>query len=157
MTSSRTSSLVAVMALALAVATAAVAEQSSADHSQRRLQWLQTKLGLSADQAKTVQAAYAADNDTRQQLHSQLRQAMADFRQSALNGADASTLQTKRDAIQQVSGQLLDLRGKELVQIGSVLTPDQRSAFAALKGPGHGGQGHWRHGTSAADSTPADE
>jgi hypothetical protein len=154
MTRSRTSTLAAV-ALALAVATAAIAEQTYGEHSQRRLQWLQTKLGLSADQAKTVQAAYAADNDTRQQLYSQLRQAMADFRQSALNGADASTLQTKRDAIQQLSGQLLDLRGKELVQIGSVLTPDQRSAFAALKGPGHGGHGHWKHGTPAADSTPA--
>jgi len=152
MTRSRTSTLAAV-ALALAVATAAVAEQSSAEHSQRRLQWLQSKLGLSADQAKTVQAAYAADNDTRQQLHSQLRQAMTDFRQSALNGADASTLQTKRDAIQQLGGQLLDLSGKELVQIGSALSPDQRSAFAALKGSG--GHGHWHH-KGAPDSTPTD-
>jgi heavy-metal resistance protein len=152
---SRRNALAAV-ALAVALATVAIAEQSSTEHSQRRLQWLQTKLGLSADQAKAVQAAYATDQDTRQQLRSQLRPAMADFRQSALNGADASTLQTKRDAIQQLTGQLLDLRGKELVQIGSVLTPDQRSAFAALKGPGRGGHGHWQH-KPGSDSTPADE
>ena len=140
--------------LALALGTVAVAEQSSADHSQRRLQWLQTKLGLSADQTKAVQSAYAADQGTRQQLYSQLRQTMTDFRQSALNGADASTLQTKRDAVQQVAGQLLDLRGKEFVQIGSALTPDQRSAFAALRSD-HGGHGRWHH-KSAPDSTPTD-
>jgi hypothetical protein len=145
------------MTLALTVATVAIAEQSSAAHSQRRSQWLQSRLGLSADQVKAVQAAYAADQDARQQLHSQMRQAMADFRQSALNGADASTLQTKRDAVQQLSGQLLDLSGKELTQIGSALTPDQRAEFAALKGPGHHGRGHWRHETSEADSTATDE
>src|SRR5262245_31818121 len=111
---SRKNALAAV-SVAVAIATAAVAAQSSAEHSQRRLQWLQTKLGLSADQTNAVQAAYAADQDTRQQLHSQLRQAMTDFRQSALNGAEASTLQAKRDAIQQLGGQLLDLHGKELV------------------------------------------
>jgi hypothetical protein len=152
MNRSRKNALAAV-ALAMALATVAVAEQSSAEHSQRRIQWLQTKLGLTADQTKAVQAAYAADQDTRQQLHSQLRQAMVDFRQSALNGADASTLQTKRDAIQQLGGQLLDLSGKELVQIGGVLSPDQRSAFAALKGSR--GHEHWHH-KGPPDSTPAE-
>jgi Spy/CpxP family protein refolding chaperone len=107
-----------------------------------RLQWLQKKLGLSDDQVQQIQAVYANDQSQRQQLRSQLKQAFADFRQSALNGnADDSNLKT-------LSGQMLDLKGKELQQIGAILSPDQRTAFAAMKG-----HHHWHHARGFSGSS----
>jgi len=139
------------LAVSLAASTAQLRSalaQSSATPTpgaSHRLQRLQTKLGLSDDQVQQIQAVYANDQVARQQLRGQLKQAFADFRQSALNGnADGSNLKT-------LSGQLLDLKGKELQQIGAILTPDQRTAFAALKGH----HGHWHHrGGFSGSSNP---
>ena len=135
------------LAVSLAASTAllhsALAESSATPTpgASHRLQRLQTKLGLSDDQAQQIQAIYANDQDTKQQLRGQLKQAFADFRQSALNGnADGSNLKT-------LSGQMLDLKGKELQQIGAILTPDQRAAFAALKG-----HGRWHHDRESSGS-----
>jgi Spy/CpxP family protein refolding chaperone len=148
------SALVA-LPLALAVATGAVADSSAtptpADtHEARKGQWLQSKLGLSSDQVQAIDAAKAANRDARRQLQSQFRQAMADARQAALNGDD---VESKNAAAAKLFGQILDLRAKELQQIGALLTPDQRATFAALKG--RGGQGHWRHRhQSPPDTSP---
>src|SRR5438067_1695961 len=145
-------------ALALAVSLAAstallhsALAQSSATPmpgASHRLQRLQTKLGLSDDQVQQIQAIYSNDQDAKQQLRGQVKQAFADFRQSALNGnADGSNLKT-------LSGQMLDLKGKELQQIGAILTPDQRTAFVALKGHRHGH--HWRGSSNPMGSATPD-
>jgi Spy/CpxP family protein refolding chaperone len=148
-------SILIALPLALAVATGAVADTSStptpADSNQaHKGQWLQNKLGLSNDQVQAIEAAKAANRDARQQLQSQFRQAMADARQAALNGDD---VESKNAAAAKLFGQILDLRAKELQQIGALLTPDQRATFASLKGGG--GHGHWRHRhQSPADAPP---
>ncbi len=142
-------STLAALPLVLALASGAIADSTPTPPAQGRGQWLQSKLGLSDDQLQKIQAAKAADRDARQQLQSQLRQAMADARQAALDGDDVTT---KNAAAAKLFGQMLDLRAKELQQIGRVLTADQRATFATLKG----GHGHWkRHHQSPAD--PATE
>ena len=138
-------SALAALPLALAVATGAVADSSAAPtpadaHEAGKGHWLQSKLGLSNDQVQAIDAAKAANRDARRQLQSQFRQAMADARQAALNGDDA---ESKNAAAAKLFGQILDLRAKELQQIGALLTPDQRATFASLKE--RGGHGHWRH------------
>ena len=149
------SALVA-LPLALAVATGVVADTSATptpqdSHQAHKGRWLQKKLSLSNDQVQAIEAAKAANRDARRQLQSQLHQAMADARQAALNGEDVAS---KNAAAAKLFGQVLDLRGKELQQIGAVLTPDQRTAFASLKG--RGGHGHWKHhrGASPGDTAP---
>ena len=151
-------SALAALPLMLAIATAAVADSSATPMPQgtpggHMGQWLQTKLGLSSDQVQKIQALKAANKDVRKQLRSQLHQAMSDARQAALNGAD--DVDAKNAAATKLFGEMLDLRAKELQQIGQVLTPDQRTAFASLK-PG-GGRGHWKHhhhSQASATSTP---
>jgi Spy/CpxP family protein refolding chaperone len=135
------------LALAVATITIAASESDSQSHGGHRIQWLQQKLGLTDDQVQSVQAAFAADADAKRDLHQKLGQAMADFRQTALNGADASTLAAKKSAALDLMGQELDLRAKDLGQLGKILTPDQRSAFAAMKGGFR--HGRWHHHSSS--------
>ena len=148
-------SILVALPLALAVAAGAVADTSSTptpadSHQAHKGQWLQNKLGLSNDQVQAIEAAKAANRDARRQLQSQFRQAMADARQAALNGDD---VESKNAAAAKLFGQILDLRAKELQQIGALLTPDQRATFASLKGGG--GHGHWQHRhQSPADASP---
>jgi Spy/CpxP family protein refolding chaperone len=145
--------------LALAAATMTLADSGDApgDRGQRRIEKLQSQLNLSDDQTRTIQSAFAADRDARRQIQSQLDQAMHDLRKSALNGDDEATLQRKRDAAQQIFGQLLDLRAKELGKIGAVLNPDQRQAYADMAQEGPKGRHGWRgkHHPSAG-ATPSD-
>jgi Spy/CpxP family protein refolding chaperone len=154
-----TKTALVVLPLALVAATITLADSgdSKRDWGQRRIEKLQSKLGLSDDQRNTIQSAYAADKDTRRQLQSQLDQAMRDLRKSALNGDDEATLQGKRAAAQQIFGQLLDLRAKELGKIGAVLNPDQRQAYAEMTREGpqgrHGSRGKHHPSTAA---TPSD-
>ena len=145
--------------LALAAATITLADSGDAkgDWQQQRVERLQSKLGLNDDQTNTIRTAFAAEQDTRRQLQSQLGQAMTDLRKSALNGGDAATLQRKRDAAQQIFGQLLDLRAKELGQIGAVLSPDQRQAYAEMAQDGPHGRHGWRgKNRPSAPTTPSD-
>ncbi len=133
-----TKAVLAVLPLALAAATMTLADSSGTPGAwqQRRMENLQSKLGLSDDQASTIQGAFSADQDTRRQLHSQLRQAMSDLNQSALSGDDTPVVQGKNATAQQIFGQLLDLQAKRLAKIGAVLNPDQRKAFAEMKSDG---------------------
>ena len=141
--------------LALAVATMTLADANGTPGAWqlRRMEKLQAKLGLSDDQTSTIQGAFSADQDTRRQLHSQLRQALSDLNQSALNGDDASVVQGKNAAAQQVFGQLLDLQAKRLAKIGAVLNPDQRKAFGEMKSGG-GWHGGWKGSSPSGTSTP---
>jgi len=134
---------------ALAIALGALAATGSTagnhgDGSARRVERLKEKLGLSDDQAKSIQSAFDADGDARREIGSELRQAMADFQKSALNGDGASTLQAKRTALLDAHGKMLDLRAKQLRKVGAILTPDQRTQFASMRGEGHG-RGRWHH------------
>ena len=143
---------------ALAIALGAMAATSSTagnhgDWSARRIEHLKTKLGLSDDQASQFQSAFASDADTRKQLFTGLRQAMTDYKTSALN--NDGTLSTKRAAVLDAQGKMLDLRGTELTKIGSILTPDQRTQFASMKG-GHGRWHHHRGSSASGTATPED-
>jgi Spy/CpxP family protein refolding chaperone len=150
-----TKAALAVLPLALAAATMTLADSSGTPGAwqQRRLERLQSKLGLSDDQTSTIQSAFSADQDTRRQLHSQLRQAMSDLNQSALNGDDTSVVQGKNASAQQIFGQLLDLQAKRLAKIGAVLNPDQRKAFGEMK-PGGSWHGGWKGNPPSVSSTP---
>jgi Spy/CpxP family protein refolding chaperone len=141
---------VAALPLALLLATGAMADSSASGG--HRAQWLKNKLGLSDDQAQKIEAIKTSNRDAQKQLHSQFRQAMTDARQAALNG---DNVDDKNAAATKLFGQMLDLRAKELAQIGTVLTPDQRASFAALKGPG--GHGRWKHHHGQGSPTPSTE
>src|SRR5882724_918475 len=137
--------LAAPAALAIAVgAIAATGANTGGDWSARRVERLQAKLGLSDDQAKSLQSVFSANAGSHKQTGSDFRQAMTDFRQAALSG-DTSTLATKKDAILTAHGQMLDMQATQLQKIGAILTPDQRTKFASMS---HGGHrfGRW-HGT----------
>ena len=133
-----TKAVLAVLPLALAAATMTLADSSGTAGAwqQRRMEKLQSTLGLSDDQTSTIQGAFSADQDSRRQLHSQLRQAMSDLNQSALSGDDTAVVQGKSAAAQQIFGQLLDLQAQRLAKIGAVLNADQRKAFAQMKSSG---------------------
>jgi len=133
-----TKAVLAVLPLALAAATMTLADSSGTAGAwqQRRMEKLQSTLGLSDDQTSTIQGAFSADQDSRRQLHSQLRQAMSDLNQSALSGDDTAVVQGKSAAAQQIFGQLLDLQAQRLAKIGAVLNADQRKAFAQMKSGG---------------------
>ena len=133
-----TKAVLAVLPLALAAATMTLADSSGTAGAwqQRRMEKLQSTLGLSDDQTSTIQGAFSADQDSRRQLHSQLRQAMSDLNQSALSGDDTSVVQGKSAAARQIFGQLLDLQAQRLAKIGAVLNADQRKAFAQMKSGG---------------------
>jgi Spy/CpxP family protein refolding chaperone len=151
-----TKAVLAVLPLALAAATMTLADSSGTAGAwqQRRMEKLQSTLGLSDDQTSTIQGAFSADQDSRRQLHSQLRQAMSDLNQSALSGDDTAVVQGKSAAAQQIFGQLLDLQAQRLAKIGAVLNPDQRKAFAQMKSGGwHGGwKGHSPGGVNPPQS-----
>ncbi len=144
---------------ALAIAVGAIAA-TSADHggdwSSHRVARMQEKLGLSDDQAKSLQTLFSANADSRRQGGADFRQAMTDFRQAALNG-DTSTLATKKEALLTAHGQMLDRQADQLQKIGAILTPDQRTKFASMP---HGGHrfGHWhgKHQSTDDGNTPDD-
>jgi hypothetical protein len=153
----KTAPVAVALALAAATITLADAGDTRRDWQQWRVEKLQSKLGLNDDQTSAIKSARAADQDARRQLQSQLDQAMSDLRKSALNGDDAGTLQGKRDAAQQIFGQLLDLRVKELGKIGAVLSPDQRKAYAEMTyDRAHGGHGKRGKSRPSTDATPSD-
>ncbi len=155
-----TKTALAALPLALAAATITLADSGDmmGGWDQWRVERLQSKLGLSDDQTSTIQSAFAADQEARRQLQSQLGQAMSDLRKSALNADDSATVQGKRAAAQQIFGQLLDLRAKELGKIGVALSPDQRQAYAEMtrEGPQGGHGWHARH-HSTAGTNPSDD
>lgn len=100
-------------------------------------QRLQQRLGLTDTQLKAVQDAFAKQRVAQKPVWTSMRQAQADMRQLALNGADAATIQAKAAEIQQLHAQSLDLRVKTLQEIGPVLTPEQRQKFAEMRTGGH--------------------
>jgi len=85
------------------------------DHrSQRFQQWL----GLTDDQMAQVRAIRQRDAEGLKQVGRALRQAQTELRQLALDGADPATLQAKEAQVQQLFGQMVQLRVKGLQEIG---------------------------------------
>ena len=140
-----------VLGLTLAGALGARADQAtpSPDRQARGAQRFQQWLGLSDDQMQQIRALRANEGDAGKQLAQKLRSTQQELRQLALNGADAATLQAKEAEVQQLFGQMVQLRVKHLQGVAPILTPEQRQKLAENAWPG---SGHWRghRGTGAS-------
>lgn len=106
---------------------------------EHRLGWLQQKLGLSDEQMAKIRDIHTAQRNAHPNLYRDLRNAQIELRRAALNGADTSKPAAD---VERLTTALMQARVQTLQQIGSVLTPEQRDAYAKL-GPG-GGMRH-RH------------
>ena len=137
---------------ALAIAMGAVAATDSTaekhgdrgDRSERRIERMKEKLGLSDDQVKSLQAVFASSKEDRREGGADFHKAMTDFRKAALEG-NSKTVASKRDAILKAHGDRLDKQAEKLAKIGEILTPEQRTKFAEMKGKGFHGKKHGRH------------
>jgi len=105
------------------------ASQASA---QDRMERLREHLNLTDDQVTAIRAVFTDNSPTQRQIFQSLRQAQADLRQLALNGAEETVLQQKTAEIEGLMAQSLQLRVQRLQKIGTILTPEQRVKFAEL-------------------------
>jgi Spy/CpxP family protein refolding chaperone len=114
------------------------ADRPAADRSHRWEGRLQQKLGLTDDQLQAFRQLRATrDVETERQQHRALRAARSELRRLALNGADDATLAAKQAEVQALLTQQMQQRVETLRQIGPILNPDQREAFAKMieRGP----------------------
>jgi len=93
----------------------------------------QERLGLTDDQMKLIREIHAKQGESRKQLGQAMRQAQSDLRQLALTGGAEDALQAKRSEIQQLSGEMLELRVKALQEMAPILTPEQREKMAQAR------------------------
>jgi len=101
---------------------------------------LQQKLNLSEDQLAAIHQIHASrDMQAEREHFKALRTAQGELRRLALNGADDATLQAKQTEVQNLLAQSMQQRLAALKQIGPILHPDQREAFAKMM------EGGWRH------------
>jgi Spy/CpxP family protein refolding chaperone len=122
-------SIVLGLAVSLAVLFAhvpAFADQAGAHHGHRLQQWLQ----LSDDQVAQIRAIRARDAASWKQLTGALGEARRELRRMALGGTDAGAIQAKQAEVQQLLGQVVDLRVKHLQEIAPLLTQEQRDKLA---------------------------
>jgi Spy/CpxP family protein refolding chaperone len=133
--------LVATLAVA-AGAYAADPPAATEQHHQRGENYLQQKLGLTDDQMQQIRTIRSRDFAAQRQSSQALRQAQTDLRRLALAGTDDAAIAAKQAQVQTLMTQSVTARVAGLKQIGSILTPGQREAFAALMD--HGPRGH-RH------------
>lgn len=119
------------------LAWAAADDAKGGDRHARWSQMFQQRLGLTDDQMTQIRAIKERDRDAHRQLGEALHKAHGELRQLALSGADAPTVQRKEVEVQQLLGQMVQLRTKHLQEIGPILTPEQREKMA---------QGPWGHG-----------
>lgn len=112
---------------------------------------LQQKLNLTEDQLAAFRQLHATrDVQAQRQQHKALRSAQAELRRMALNGANDATLQAKQTEVQTLLAQSMQQRLEALKQIGPILNPDQREAFAKMM------EGGWRHhGRSRPQQQPS--
>lgn len=142
MTLFRAATLTLVVTLFTATALYAAAPQTGQPN--RWESHLQQKLGLTDDQLQAFRQLRAArDVEAQRQQYRALRAAQTELRRLALNGADDTTLAAKQAEIQTLLTQQMQQRVDALKQIGPILNPDQREAFAKMmeRGPrGHHGK-----------------
>jgi Spy/CpxP family protein refolding chaperone len=139
----RAAALALVATLATATAIHAADPQSAGDRAHRWESRLQQKLGLTDDQLQALRQVYAArDVDAQRQQHRARRAAEAELRRLALNGADDATLKAKQADVQTLLAQSMQARLETLKQVGPILNPDQREAFARMLERGRHGHHH---------------
>ena len=144
----RAAALTLVATLVTATALYAADPQTAPDRATRWEHRLQHKLGLTEDQLQAFRQIYASrDVEARRQQHRALRAAQAELRRLALNGADDATLQAKQTEVQTLLTQSMQERLNTLKQVGPILNPDQREAFAKMmeRGPRGHHRGHRPH------------
>jgi Spy/CpxP family protein refolding chaperone len=108
----------------------------------RRGSRLQQALGLTDDQMQKLRDIRARDFANQKQTWQAIRQAQGELRRLALNGADNTALQAKETEVQNLMAQSLQARVNGLREIGSILTPEQREAYAKMM---ESPRGHHRH------------
>jgi Spy/CpxP family protein refolding chaperone len=144
----RAAALTLVAALVTATTLYAADPPTAPDRAKRWEHRLQHKLGLTEDQLQAFRQIYASrDAEARREQHRALRAAQGDLRRLALNGADDATLQAKQTEVQALLAQSMQERLDILKQVGPLLNPDQREAFAKMmergpRGHHHGGRKH---------------
>lgn len=141
----RAATLTLVAALVTATAVYAADPPTAPDRAKRWESHLQQKLGLTEDQLQAFRQVYAnRDIDAQRQHVRALHTAQGELRRLALNGADDATLQAKQAEVQTLLAQAMQQRLDTLKQVGPILNPDQREAFAKMmeRGP----RGHHRRG-----------
>jgi Spy/CpxP family protein refolding chaperone len=144
----RATALTLVATLLTATALYAADAQTSTDRTSRWESHLQQKLGLTDDQLQQFRQIYASRDVNAQRQHYQaLRTAQGELRRLALNGADDATLTAKQTEVQNLLAQSMQARLQMLRQVGPILNPDQREAFAKMmeRGP----RGHHRRGAAS--------
>jgi Spy/CpxP family protein refolding chaperone len=137
------------VALVATLFTASALHAAPATDPDRTSRWesrLQQKLGLTDDQLQAFRQLHAGrDFEAQRQQYRALRTAESELRRLALNGADDATLSAKQTEVQTLRSQQLQQRVAALKQIGPILNPDQREAFAKMMERGR--RGH--HGRPA--------
>jgi Spy/CpxP family protein refolding chaperone len=144
----RATALTLVATLLTATALYAADTQTSTDRTSRWESHLQQKLGLTDDQLQQFRQIYASrDVNAQRQHYRALRTAQGELRRLALNGADDATLTAKQTEVQNLLAQSMQARLQMLRQVGPILNPDQREAFAKMmeRGP----HGHHRRGAAS--------
>ena len=139
----RAATLTLVAALVTATAVYAADPPTAPDRAKRWESHLQQKLGLTEDQLQAFRQVYATrDADAQRQQVRSLHTAQAELRRLALNGADDATLQAKQAEVQNLLAQSMQRRLDTLKQVGPILNPDQREAFAKMMERGPRGHHH---------------
>jgi Spy/CpxP family protein refolding chaperone len=138
----RTAVLALVGTLFVGVAAYAADPPATTDqHRQAYESRLQQKLGLTADQVQKLRDIHTRDFAAQKQNWQALRQAQSELRRLALNGADDATLQAKETEVQNLLAHTMQARVNGLKEVGAVLTPEQREAYAKMmetpRGHGH--------------------
>jgi Spy/CpxP family protein refolding chaperone len=142
MTAFRAAALTLVATLVTATALYAADPPTAADRAQRWESRLQQKLGLTNDQLQAMRQIWANRDVNAQREHFKaLRTAQGELRRLALNGADDATLAAKQTEVQNLLAQSMQARLQMLKQVGPILNPDQREAFAKMM---EGGP-RWHH------------
>ena len=146
----KTAALGALSVVLVAAAAYAADPQTTPQGQPQRGAWLQQKLGLTDVQAEQIREIRAKDFESQKQNWQALRKAQGELRRMALTGADQRTLAAKQTEVQNLLNQSMQARIATLQQIGPILSPEQREAYAKMmeQGPRH--HRHMRGGTPPA-------
>jgi len=145
MTVFRATALTLMATLVTATALYAADPPTTTDRAHRWETHLQQTLGLTDDQLQAMRQIYASrDVTARREQFKALRAAQSELRRLALNGADDATLAAKQAEVQNLLAQSMQARLQMLKQVGPILNPDQREAFAKMMERGPRGAHHRR-------------
>jgi len=134
--------LVATLVVGVAAYAADPPATTTQQQQQRHGSRLQQALGLTDDQMQKLRDIRTRDFANQKQTWQALRQAQGELRRLALNGADDATLRAKETEVQNLMAQSLQARVNGLKEIGAILTPEQRDAYAKMM---DSPRGHHRH------------